>query len=86
MKAEEIKYNQTTYCLQSWSRQRGLNPLPIEKAEGIYMYDFDGNRYTDMSSQLVNLNVGHATPRCMLPFGVPAAVDAEAQTITFAQA
>ena len=59
MKAEEIKYNQTTYCLQSWSRQRGLNPLPIERAEGIYMYDFDGNRYTDMSSQLVNLNVGH---------------------------
>ena len=59
MKAEEIKYNQTTYCLQSWSRQRGLNPLPIEKAEGIYMYDFDGNRYSDMSSQLVNLNVGH---------------------------
>ena len=59
MKAEEIKYNQATYCLQSWSRQRGLNPLPIEKAEGIYMYDFDGNRYSDMSSQLVNLNVGH---------------------------
>ena len=23
------------------------------------MYDFDGNRYADMSSQLVNLNVGH---------------------------
>ncbi len=59
MKAEEIKYNQTTYCLQSWSRQKGLNPLPIERAEGIYMYDFDGNRYSDMSSQLVNLNVGH---------------------------
>ncbi len=59
MKAEAIKYNQTTYCLQSWSRQKGLNPLPIERAEGIYMYDFDGNRYTDMSSQLVNLNVGH---------------------------
>lgn len=59
MKADEIKYNQTTYCLQSWSKQKGLNPIPIEKAEGIYMYDFDGNRYADMSSQLVNLNVGH---------------------------
>ena len=59
MKADEIKYNQTTYCLQSWSKQKGLNPIPIEKAEGIYMYDFDGNRYSDMSSQLVNLNVGH---------------------------
>lgn len=59
MKAEEIKYNQTTYCLQSWSKQKGLNPIPIEKAEGIYLYDFNGNRYADMSSQLVNLNLGH---------------------------
>ena len=33
---------------------------------------------------LANLNVGHATPRCILPLGVPATVDADAQTITFA--
>lgn len=59
MKTDEVKYNQTTYCLQSWSKQKGLNPIPIEKAEGIYLYDFEGNRYSDMSSQLVNLNVGH---------------------------
>ncbi len=58
-KALKIKENHTTYNLQSWSKQKGLNPIPIEKAEGIYMWDFDGNRYTDMSSQLVNLNVGH---------------------------
>ena len=58
-KALEIKKNHTSYNLQSWSKQKGLNPIPIEKAEGIYMWDFDGNRYTDMSSQLVNLNVGH---------------------------
>jgi len=32
---------------------------------------------------LANLNVGHATPRCIIPFGVNALVDAEAQTITF---
>lgn len=58
-KALEIKKNHTSYNLQSWSKQKGLNPIPIEKADGIYMWDFDGNRYTDMSSQLVNLNVGH---------------------------
>ncbi len=58
-KALEIKKNHTTYNLQSWSKQKGLNPIPIEKADGIYMWDFDGKRYTDMSSQLVNLNVGH---------------------------
>ena len=59
MSAESIKYNHCTYNLQSWAKQKGLNPVPIEKADGIYMWDFDGNRYTDMSSQLVNLNVGH---------------------------
>ncbi len=31
-----------------------------------------------------NLNVGHATPRCIIPFGVTATVDAAAQRITFA--
>ncbi len=59
-KAEKIKEYHKKYNLQSWSKQKGINPIPIEKAEGIYMWDFDGNRYTDMSSQLVNLNVGHA--------------------------
>ena len=32
---------------------------------------------------LCNINIGHALPRCILPFGVDAAVDANAQRITF---
>lgn len=32
---------------------------------------------------LCNLNIGHARPRCILPFGVNAKVDAEKQRITF---
>lgn len=63
MDAQKIKEYHCKYNLQSWSKQKGLNPLPIEKADGIYMWDFDGNRYTDMSSQLVNLNVGHNNRR-----------------------
>lgn len=59
MNGQEIKEMQTAYNLQSWSKQRGINPTPIEKADGIYMWDYDGLRYSDMSSQLVNLNVGH---------------------------
>ena len=30
----------------------------MEKGDGIYFWDTDGNRYSDMSSQLVNLNLG----------------------------
>ena len=59
MTPEKIVENQKKYVLQSWSKQGNLNPIPVAKADGIYFYDFDGNRYTDMSSQLVNLNLGY---------------------------
>lgn len=58
MTGEEIKSTLTSYNLQSWSKQRGLNPIPVVKGEGIYFWDDQGNRYTDMSSQLVNMNLG----------------------------
>ena len=58
MTGEEVKELSRKYVLQSWSIQKTLNPVPIEKAEGIYMYDYNGKRYADMSAQLVNLNVG----------------------------
>lgn len=58
MNSEEIKRTLKKYNLQSWSKQRNINPIPIEKGEGIYFWDYDGNRYSDMSSQLVNMNLG----------------------------
>ena len=33
---------------------------------------------------LYNVNIGHATPRCIIPFGIDARVDAEKQVISFA--
>lgn len=62
MTSREIKENAKKYVLQSWSKQGALDPIPVEKAEGIYFYDYDGNRYTDMSSQLVNMNLGYGNP------------------------
>lgn len=58
MNGAEVTEKQKKYVLQSWSKQGGINPIPVKKAEGIYFYDYDGKRYTDMSSQLVNLNLG----------------------------
>lgn len=54
IKEKSLKYN-----LHSWSAQKAINPKVITKAEGIYFYDEDGNKYYDMSSQLVNSNLGH---------------------------
>ncbi|MCX7658338.1 MAG: aminotransferase class III-fold pyridoxal phosphate-dependent enzyme [Oscillospiraceae bacterium] len=59
MLTQEIKETAVKYTLQSWSKQKGLNPIPVKGGEGIYFWDFEGRRYSDMSSQLVNLNLGH---------------------------
>ena len=32
-----------------------------------------------------NVNIGHALPRCIVPFGIPATVDVNAQRITFSE-
>ncbi|HNW86900.1 MAG TPA: aminotransferase class III-fold pyridoxal phosphate-dependent enzyme [Candidatus Limiplasma sp.] len=58
MTGETIQSTLKKYNLQSWSKQRNLNPIPVEKGEGIYFWDTNGKRYTDMSSQLVNMNLG----------------------------
>ncbi len=55
----KIKHDDLKYNLHSWSAQGALNPLVITKAEGIYFWDEDGKKYFDMSSQLVNMNIGH---------------------------
>lgn len=57
--AEEVKETSLKYNLHSWSVQGKLNPAVVEKAEGIYYYTADGKKMADMSSQLVNLNVGY---------------------------
>ncbi len=60
------------HVFHSWSAQQALQPLPIAAAEGSYFWDYDGNRYLDFSSQLVNTNIGHQHPR------VTAAIAAQA--------
>ena len=38
-------------------------PMPVAAAEGRYFWDYDGKRYLDFASQLVNLNIGHQHPK-----------------------
>ena len=51
------------YVLYSWSVQDAINPIAVERAEGRYFYDYDGNRYLDFASQLVNVSIGHSHPK-----------------------
>ena len=51
------------HVFHSWSAQAQIKPLPVAAAKGCYMWDYDGNRYLDFSSQLVNVNIGHQHPK-----------------------
>ncbi len=51
------------YVLYSWSVPSQVNPIPVAGAEGRYFWDYDGKRYLDFASQLVNVNIGHQHPK-----------------------
>jgi taurine--2-oxoglutarate transaminase len=53
----------TGSVFHSWSAQGSLNPLPIAGGSGSIVWDHDGNRYLDFSSQLVYTNLGHQHPK-----------------------
>jgi len=61
--AKKIVQDNMDYTLFSWSKQGNLNPLNLEKAKGCYLWDRDGKKYIDFSSQLMNVNIGHGNQR-----------------------
>lgn len=62
-KKDEILKNNLDYTLFSWSKQKGISPLAIKRAEGVYLYDYDDKKYIDFSSGLMNVNIGHGNQR-----------------------
>ncbi|MDK1473051.1 aspartate aminotransferase family protein [Streptomyces sp. 549] len=60
---EAVKAADRAHVFHSWSAQDAIDPLPVERAAGSYFWDYDGNRYLDFSSQLVNANIGHQHPK-----------------------
>ena len=60
---EEILQDNHDYTLFSWSKQKGTNPIAVKYGEGVYLYDYDGKKYIDFSSGLMNVNIGHGDQR-----------------------
>jgi taurine--2-oxoglutarate transaminase len=63
MNNEEIIRLNREYTIFSWATQGAVNPIPVARAEGVYLWDAEGRRYLDFSSQLMNVNIGHSHPR-----------------------
>lgn len=74
---EQIISDSKEFSLFSWSAQASVNPIVIERAEGVYLYDYDGNKIIDFSSGLMSVNIGHGDQR------VTAAVVEQMQKVSF---
>jgi taurine---2-oxoglutarate transaminase len=72
----EVHALDRAHVFHSWSAQAALNPMVIAGAEGCYVWDYDGRRFLDFSSQLVNVNIGHQHPK------VVAAIQEQAGRLT----
>jgi len=75
--ADEIIQNCQDYTLFSWSKQKGLNPIAVKYAKGVYLYDYDDKHYIDFSSGLICVNIGHGNQR------VTDAVVAQMQEVSY---
>ena len=78
MSGEQIVALCREHSLYEWSAQSAVDPIPVERAEGVYFYSPDGTRYLDFNSQLMSVNIGHGDAR------VTDAVYAQMQKLAYA--
>jgi len=63
------------HVFHSWSAQGLIDPVPVQGGEGSWFWDYEGHRYLDFASQLVNANLGHQHPK------IVAAIKAQADRL-----
>jgi taurine---2-oxoglutarate transaminase len=78
MSGEEIVRLSREHSLYEWSAQNAVDPIPVERAEGVYFYSPDGTRYLDFNSQLMSVNIGHGDQR------VVRAIQEQAERLAYA--
>src|SRR5664280_2556265 len=79
MSSQEIVRLSRAHTLFSWSVQGAVDPIAIDRAEGVYLYTPEGRRILDFNSQLMSVNIGHGDRR------VVDAITAQAMKLQYVQ-
>ena len=51
------------HTMYTWAAGDAVSPLPIARAEGVYLYTPEGRRILDFNSQLMSVLIGHGHPK-----------------------
>ncbi len=63
MTGDEMIALSKKHTLFEWSAQSKVDPIPVERAKGIYFWTPEGKRFIDFNSQLMCVNIGHGDER-----------------------
>ncbi|HEU4405743.1 MAG TPA: aminotransferase class III-fold pyridoxal phosphate-dependent enzyme [Polyangiaceae bacterium] len=77
MNSKEMIEACVKHSLFSWSATGKVDPMPIARAEGVYLYSPEGQRWLDFNSQLMSVNIGHGHPK------VIEAIKKQAESVVF---
>src|SRR3954462_14365260 len=74
MTGDEMIALSKKHTLFEWSAQSKVDPIPVERAKGIYFWTPEGKRFIDFNSQLMCVNIGHGDERVIRAITEQAAV------------
>jgi taurine---2-oxoglutarate transaminase len=77
MTGDEIVALSKKHTITEYAAQDAVNPIPVERAKGVYFWTPEGKRFIDFNSQLMSVNIGHGDPR------VIKAITAQAEKVTY---
>ena len=63
MTGDEIVALSRQHTIFEWSAQSAVDPIPVDRAKGVYFWTPEGKRFLDFNSQLMCVNIGHGDPR-----------------------
>ena len=65
---EEVKKSTEDHVVYTWGATDPMRnaAIPIKRGEGVYLFDYNGNKYIDMTSQAINNNLGYGIPKPIL--------------------
>jgi taurine--2-oxoglutarate transaminase len=78
MNRDEVLSKSFSHNFWTWSAQAHVDVIPVQKAEGVYFWDFNGKRYLDLNSMVMCVNIGHGNQKV-----INAIID-QAKELTFA--
>lgn len=77
---DEILSLSKEHVFYTWSAQARVDPIAVERAQGVYFWDVNEKRYLDFNSMTMCVNIGHGNARVIkamqeqaaeLPYAAP---------------